>query len=292
MEFPSPTNLAMGFRQEAVEMRTPIVVFAAALMAGLVISPVAMAQAGPGNGGQTNTLFYQLLKDPSTGGPAPRRDLSGAWAGPLNAYPGEVPPMTPLGQKRFSLNKSEAKFGTAGSNDPLNVCDPLGFPRNAIFELRGIAFSTMPGKIVILSQYQKIWRDVWMDGRALPQNVDTKNGPDSRMYGYSVGHWENDHTLVIDTTGSDDRTWLNNTGYPHSANAHFQERYTRVDHNNLRLTVTVDDPAMYTRPFVLGNTQFRWIPDQHTEEQMCMPSEAMDYMKIIAGPAAVNSKPR
>src|SRR5207248_2638788 len=135
--------------------------------------------------------------------------------------------------------KPEEKFGTGGSNDPRNVCDPLGFPRDTIFELRGIAYSTMPGRIVILHQYQKVWRDVWMDGRDLPKNVDSRGGPDSRMYGYSVGHWENDNTLIIDSTGSDPRSWLNNLGYPHSPNTHVQELYTRADHNNLSLTVTV-----------------------------------------------------
>src|SRR5258708_5550891 len=119
-------------------MRNRIVLFGAALIVVLAFSLAAGAQAGPGNGGQNNTLFSQLQKDPSTGGPAPARDLSGAWAGPLNADVGEMPVMTPLGQKRFSLNKPESKFGTSGSNDPLNSCDPLGFPRNVIFELRGI----------------------------------------------------------------------------------------------------------------------------------------------------------
>lgn len=273
-------------------MRNPIAVFGAALTAVLAFSPAAMAQTGPGpgNGGETNTLYYRLLQDPSTGGPAPRRDFSGAWAGPLNAYPGEIPPMTPLGQKRFSLNKPEAKFGISGSNDPLNVCDPLGFPRNVIFQLRGVQFATVPGKIVIMNQYQKIWRDVWMDGRELPKNVDGRGGPDSRMYGYSVGHWEDDNTLVVDSTGSDDRSWINTAGYPHSANARFQERYTRVDHNNLRLTVTVDDPALYTKPFILGTTGFRWIPNQEIGEQMCIPSEGMVYRETIALPAGGDSK--
>jgi hypothetical protein len=128
-----------------------------------------------------------------------------------------------------------------------------------------------------------------MDGRELPKNVDMKGGPDSKMYGYSVGHWEDDHTLVIDTTGSDPRSWLNNAGYPHSANAHFQERYTRVDHNNLTLTVTVDDPTMYAKPFVLGTSKFRWIPDQQTDDQLCIPSEAMVYMQTIAKPAGTAS---
>jgi hypothetical protein len=257
-------------------------------MAVLFVSSVAMAQAGDA---LNNTLYNKLNQDPSTGGPAPRRDLSGAWAGPLNAVATEeVPPMTPLGQKLFSVNRPEAKFGTAGGNDPLNMCDPLGLPRNLVFETRGLAFSVMPEKVVVLHQYQKIWRDVWMDGRELPKNVDTRGGPDSRWYGYSVGHWEGDNTLVIDTVGSDDRSWLDTAGHPHSVDAHVQERYTRVDHNHLEIIVTVDDPKLYTKPFVLARVKYRWIPSQETEDQFCVPSEAISYMNTIAVPAAPPGK--
>lgn len=259
-----------------------------ALIAALIFSPVAMGQAGSlrAPSALDNTLYNKLEKDPSTGGPAPKRDLNGAWAGPLNAVASEqIPPMTALGKQRFSLNKPEATFGTAGGNDPLKTCDPLGLPRNLVFETRGIAFSTMPDKVVVLHQYQRIWRDIWTDGRELPKNVDTKGGPESRWYGYSVGHWDGDYTFVIDSTGSDDRSWLDTAGHPHSVDAHVQERYTRVDHNHLSATVTVDDPKMYTKPFTLAALKFRWIPSQETEEQLCVPSEALAYSDIIAIPA-------
>jgi len=256
-----------------------------ALIAVLFFSSLALAQQ-PGDA-VNNTLYNVLSKDPSTGGPAPVRDFNGAWAGPLNAVPTEeIPPLTPLGQKVFALNKPEAKFGTSGSNDPLNYCDPLGMPRNLVFETRGLAFATMPGKVVVLHQYQKIWRDVWLDGRELPKNIDTRGGIESRWYGYSVGHWEDDYNLVIDTTGSDDRSWLDTAGHPHTVNAHVQEKYTRVDHNNLSLVVTVDDPTLYTKPFVLARVKYRWIPSQETQDQFCIPSEAISYMKTIAEPAA------
>jgi hypothetical protein len=270
-------------------MRNMTAVLIAALVATLACSSIASAQAGSPKGAGdagNNTLYNKLNADPSTGGPAPKRDLSGAWAGPLNASgTEEIPPLTPLGEKMFSLHKSERKYGTANSNDPLNTCDPLGFPRDVVFETRGLGFATMPGKIVLLHQYQKIWRDVWMDGRQLPKNIDTKDGPPSTWYGYSVGHWDGDYTLVVDTTGSDDRSWLDTAGYPHSVNAHVQERYTRVDHNHLDLVATVDDPALYTKPFVLAKAKFRWIPSQETEEQMCVPSEAITYFNSIALPS-------
>ncbi len=270
-------------------MRNLIARSVIALLATFMCSSMVMAQGGAG---LQNTLYEKLRKDPvagAPGGPAPKRDLNGAWAGPLVPKAGEIPPLTPLGQKLMNVNKPESKFGTARSNDPLNTCDPLGFPRNLVFETRGLGFATMPGKVVLLDQYQKIWRDVWMDGRELPKNVDAKGGPPSTWYGYSVGHWDGDYTLVIDTTGSDDRSWLNTQGYPHSVDAHVQERYTRVDHNHMEVTVTMDDPKVYTKPFTLVTSGYMWIPSQQPEEQMCVPSEAISYRQTIALPAAGDS---
>jgi hypothetical protein len=256
------------------------------LLALLVFSPVAPAQTG---GGAQNTLYNRLNRDPSTGGPAPRRDLSGSWAGPLMADRRMVPPMTPLGNQRFALNKPESKFGVAGSNDPWRTCDPFGFPRSAVEEVREITFAQMANKMLVLHGYQRVWRDVWTDGRELPTNVDAKGGPGARWYGYSIGHWDGDYTFVIDTAGSDDRSWLNSRGYPHSVDARVEERYTRLDHNHMEMTVTVNDPKIYTQPFVLGTAKFRWIPSQETEEQVCVPSEGLAYLDVIAIPAAGDS---
>ena len=69
-----------------------------------------------------------------------------------------IPPLTPLGEKLFSLNKPETAVGMGHSNDPMNTCDPLGFPRNTVFGSQGIAFATMPDRIAVLHQYQRIWR--------------------------------------------------------------------------------------------------------------------------------------
>jgi hypothetical protein len=126
-----------------------------------------------------------------------------------------------------------------------------------------------------------------MDGQhELPAKFDTKDGVPSRWYGYSVGHWEGDNTLVIDTVGLNDTTWLDKAGHPHSVDAHIQERYTRLDHNHVQAVITVDDPKIYTKsPFVLSKNEYRWIPDQEAEEQMCVPSEMINYMKLISDPA-------
>jgi hypothetical protein len=90
---------------------------------------------------------------------------------------------------------------------------------------------------------------------------------------------------VVETTGSDDRSWVDRRGYPHSVDMRAVERYTRVDHNTLELTLTIDDPKIYTKPFVAATNRFKWIPNQEDEEQMCVPSEAIEYMKVIGVPA-------
>jgi hypothetical protein len=89
----------------------------------------------------------------------------------------------------------------------------------------------------------------------------------------------------VDTVGIDEDTWLDSAGHPHSADLHVTERYTRVDHNTLEVTVAVDDPKTFTKAFVMGRTVYKWIPDQEFEEQLCIPSEAQAYLDTIAHPA-------
>ncbi len=266
-------------------MRNSVVRLIIGLVAVLALSSSAMAQTS--GAGSKESLYNgnRLKPDPTPGGPAPVHDVSGSWAGNLTPERLEIPPLTPLGQKLFSLNKPETAVGTGHSNDPMNTCDPLGVPRNLVFETRGLAFATMPNRIAVLHQYQRIWRYVWMDGRELPKSFDTKDGVPSRWYGYSVGHWDGDYTLVIDTVGVNDQSWLDKAGHPHSVNAHIQERYTRVDHNHMQMVASVDDPTVYTKPFVLAKNEYRWIPDQEAEEQICVPSEMIRYMETIGKPA-------
>ena len=260
------------------------IAFAAAALSYL---PFATAQdtptSRPGQVEQRPPSVYQKMAEAGPGGPAPVHDLNGFWNGPLEPKFGEMPSLTALGQSKFKLNIPDPF--SVHSNDPWRVCDPFGFPRSATNETRGIAFATMPQGIAIMTQYQKIWRMVWMDGRELPKSVGTKGGPSSRWYGYSVGHWDGDNTLVVETTGVDDKTWIDRRGYPHSVDMRVTERYSRPDRNDLELTVTIDDPKMYTKPFVEVTNKFKFTPQQLEDEQLCVPSEAIDYLNTIAIPA-------
>jgi hypothetical protein len=239
---------------------------------------------------KTKTLFEKLIAENKPSAPAPKRDLNGAWTGPV-AFIGHFPPYTPLGAERAKLNKSEPVYHLANTNDPLMTCDPLGFPRNIINETRGMRFTQLPDRMIILYQYQRVWREIWTDGRELPKSIDTKDGAPSQWYGYSAGHWDGDYTFVIESVGMDDRTWLDTSGHPHSVDMRVQERYTRVDHDTLHMSIKIDDPKIYISPFEeLTDVTFKWIPNQELEEQLCVPSEAISYMNIIGHPGG-NAEP-
>lgn len=252
-----------------------------------ILGPASVARAqGAGQ------AAAQAKKAPA--GPAPKHDISGVWAGPVIPHREPVAPMTAWGQEIFNQAKpfgglADRSVGVGASNDPMITCDPLGFPRNVLWETRGLEFEQTPNKMLELFQYQRVWREIWTDGRPLPSNVgddSNSNAPDPRWYGYSIGHWSDDYTFVIETTGLDERSWVDESGHPHSVSAHVEERYRRVDHDTLELTVTIDDPKAYTKPFEILKQNFHWNPKQEFEEQMCVPSEAEEYMKVIAAPAA------
>ncbi len=263
----------------------------AALAAMLLCSFWAWSQTR--QAGQTaradtgKTMVDQLSKNGS-GGPAPKRDLVGFWAGPSSARLNPVPPMTPWGEEQFRNRKNHGQYSEAESNDPLKSCDPLGFPRNMLNLIRGIGFAQMPDRMILMSQFNRVWREIWTDGRPLPSDVGgtADDSPDPRWYAYSVGHWEDDYTFVVDSLGADERAWMDQNGHPHSLQMRVQERYRRVDHNTLEMTIRIDDPQTYTRPFTITQTTFKWLPSQELREEICVPSLMNEYEKVVAEPAS------
>ena len=103
-----------------------------------------------------------------------------------------------------------------------------------------------------------------------------------------MGKWVDDYTLVVQTIGMDERTWVDRAGRPHSDELRVEERYHRVDRDHLDLTVTIDDPKMYTKPWVaLDNLRFDLQPrDFDVREMICSPSEFAEYNKLVGDPAS------
>jgi len=249
-----------------------------------------------------------------TSGTAPRHDLSGTWepangtsdgiqadgakAMPNDGKPEHQLPYTSYGLQAYKSHR--ALFGTdenlpGFANDPRDKCEPLGFPRMNFYNLRETQILQNEFKVAILYEYGTAWRVIWTDGRPLPKLVDGgveigNEVKETRYYGYSVGKWVDDTTLVVQTIGmmSEDRVWLDTAGRPISDQVRVEERIRRVDHDHLQWTVTIDDPKMYTKPWVAMDKFPMKLEDPHRDvmEQYCSPTEMENYNKAFANPAS------
>jgi hypothetical protein len=293
-------------------MAKRFVVPAIALIAVLVFSPLTRTQQPPPN--RQPGAVYDVDFAGKKSGPAPRRSLSGTWefaegrnvaiqadgakAMPSTGKPEHELPFTPEGRAAFLANKPT--FGvtlvpSAMTNDPMPGCDPQGFPRIVLHNAHHQEMLQTPTHVVILYQFNKKWRAIWTDGRELPKDPDLPGWtipgappPESRWWGYSVGRWVDDFTFVAESFGFDDRTWLDNAGRPHSNAMRVEETYRRVDADHLEMTITIDDPKFYTRPWVaLDKIPFRLQSSSlEIPEQECVPSETAKYDKLFGNPAA------
>lgn len=193
--------------------------------------------------------------------PAPIHDLSGVWMAPGNIAPQfapasirefylftftkEGPEMTPWALERFKQAKASnsGEYTLSTTNDPvLTKCDPPGVPR-VYFHPYPFEFVHTRKYTLILYEYDHTVRRVYTDGRPLPED------PDPSWMGYSVGRWEGDTTLVVETTGFNDKTWLDRMGHPHSTKLHVTERFRRVDKNHLEIDFVMEDPIALVKPW-------------------------------------------
>jgi len=255
--------------------------------AALTLSSVMRAQNQPWNNAGLAQSPNQQQQTGPPAAPAPRRDLSGIWdaggAG-IGARGYMTAPLTPWGEalgKTHKAGDGSRMVPVEDINDPLSTMgDPEGFPRNLLFELRPFQIVQTPNQVLMLYMFEKRWRVIWTDGRRLPKD------PDPRWYGYSVGKWEDDYTFVVQSVGMDERTWLDNAGNPHSTEMHVEERYHRVNQNTVELTVTIDDPKTYTKPWVpRDKLPLRLMPhDTDLMEMIPSASEAAEYRKVFARP--------
>ncbi len=239
--------------------------------------------------------------------PAPRRDISGIWlpaagagAGtqangaqlmPSDGKPEHELPFTPMGRQAFLANKPSVGVTAvtpALTNDPVkggdtgSGCDPVGFPRLALWNLRTIRILQTPENVVVLYLLNSKWRVIRTDLQELPKDFD-----EPRWLGYSIGRWEDDYTFVAQSAGFDERTWIDAAGRPHSESMRVEERYQRVDRDHILLTITIDDPVMYTKPWTALRMSLRLqSPTFDIREMECSPSENALYNRMIANPAA------
>lgn len=191
---------------------------------------------------------------PNLSAPAPKTadgkpDLSGVWNRLSPKYrvniaadlkPGEVQPWA-----RDLVRERTENYGKDAMSA---LCLPLGplYTTDAADSTAGgmMKIIATPPVIVILNP-DLTYRQIYLDGRAL------ETSPNPSWMGYSVGHWEAD-TLVVESFGYNDRTWLDTSGHPHTEALRVTERYRRPNFGHLQIDVTLQDPTVYPHPWTVS----------------------------------------
>jgi hypothetical protein len=203
---------------------------------------------------------------PNLAAPAPKLadgtpDLSGIWMEPGLKYLINVAadlkevPFQPWAEAEY-----KKRVDTLGKDDPNNLCLPSGYPEKDAVTSPWKIVQT-PGLVIILYESRTIFRQIFTDGRKLP--VD----PNPSWQGYSIGHWDGD-TLVVETDGTNGKSWMDTNGHPVTDALKLTERFHRRDMGHLDLEITIDDPKAYTKPWTVkqvANLQ----PDTELLEYIC-----------------------
>jgi len=147
--------------------------------------------------------------------------------------------------------------------DPEGFCLPPGGPRSMGTPYPAEIIQHRDRIIIIFEGGGHVWREIHMDDRQHPDK-ETLN---PSYFGHSVGHWEND-TLVVDTVGFNEKTWLDFGGHMHSDQLHTIEYITRPDKNTLHYEATIDDPGAYTKPWTVA-WDINWSEGQELADYIC-----------------------
>jgi hypothetical protein len=146
----------------------------------------------------------------------------------------------------WAAKKVLESFNRRGIDDPTAQCLPGGIPRSVTLGLFPQQFIQTPTQIVMLYEYMNVFR-------VIP--FATKH-PDDILPSYmgnGIARWDKD-TLVVDSIGFNDKTWLAGTGTFHSESLHIVERFTRVSKDRMNYEVTMEDPKVLTKPWTLTSS--------------------------------------
>ncbi|HEY7333515.1 MAG TPA: carboxypeptidase-like regulatory domain-containing protein [Bryobacteraceae bacterium] len=182
-------------------------------------------------------------------------DLSGIW---INVYNPDTPP-TPL--KPWAAELLRQRMANNSKDYPGAYCMPANAaPITRAFPYK---FVQTPSLIVVLHESDTPGvRQIFLDGRRHPKDMNPT------WEGHSIGHWEKD-TLVVDTAGYNDRSWLSLSGIPHTEKLHTVERFRRPDYGHIGIEITMDDSETFTAPWKRTFTATLAPPDEEIMEFVC-----------------------
>lgn len=149
-------------------------------------------------------------------------------------------------------------------DSPANRCLPLGISQSELTPLPYKIVQT-PSLMLMVFEAETTFRQIFLDGRKPAAD------PNPSYMGYSTGNWDGD-TLVVDSIGFNDRTWLDAIGHGHSEDLHLTERLRRRDAGHLDISITFDDPKMYLKPWTISFTN-ELITDSDVFEYVCNENE-------------------
>ena len=184
----------------------------------------------------------QLTPHATPQGPAPRTpdgkpDLTGTWYAQRTVDPGKPEPL-PWAQKLLDERAANSFKEAPGAHCLTRGITAAG----ALFPYELVQ---TPARLVMIFEDDiPSHRTVYLDGRRHPK------GPNPDWMGHSIGHWEGD-TLVVDTIGFNDKSWLDNVGHAHTDRLHVTERIRRPDLGHLEIEFTIDDPGTYTKSWIV-----------------------------------------
>jgi hypothetical protein len=212
---------------------------------------------------------------PNLSAPAPKTadgkpDLSGVWATEGTKYffnlaaDGVEAPFLPSAAALYKQRLAALQKG-----HPSERCIGHGVTDYATLPAPR-RFVQTPQMIAVLYESYNHFRQIFLDGRPLPKLTQPA------YMGYSVGHWDGD-TLVVDSTGFDDRGWLDMNGHPQTESTHITERFRRRDFGHIDLQLTIDDPTAYTKPWS-ANVHMNYVPDEELIEAICENEKDSPHM--------------
>ena len=252
-------------------MRNRVAMFIFAGVAVVAASSALRAQTAQKSGG---------TKPTEASAPAPSHDLTGVWnlrAAPNqrrflgSTYTQDPPEMTPWGKEKymsFKPSNGPRTHSLKETDDPvLKQCLPPGTPR---IYLQPFPFQMIqtPKAILMFFEYDHTIRQIFTDGRAHPDDILPT------YMGHSIGKWDGD-TLVVDTTGFNEKTWLDRDGHPHSDQLHVTERFHRVDRDNMTVGIKMEDPKALAKPWET-ELNFQLKPDWDIMELVCTDNAAFE----------------
>ena len=253
-----------------------------AFTAAISFSPALRAQAAPQSGAAASSKAPDLsgdwALDSKKGGVGQSISLSDP-QGKLRGKEPDIP------YQPWALQKMLSEFPPTGpdtqydkTTDPyIKYCEPLGIGRIYMYPAR-TRFVQTPDAVYILHEQGEQFRVVRL-------NSKHPDDPDPQYWGDSIGWYENGDTLVIDSVGFNDRSWLDQLGHPHTDKLHVIERYKVLDKDHIELDMTIDDPGAYTKPFPSRRFFTRPTVPFMENPWVCSTRENQEHFDNLAKPA-------